>query len=277
MLRILGIVAGLLVLTLRPFAPGSYDSLAAPLAMTARVLGITGLLLVFPGCLWIAAARFTAMARHRRALEVITVLCAAPPAILSVAAAASTSGAWLALVVAAPWVTLFIRFAIRWRLDESQSPALASMALSRGALLVATPLLTFGLQRLAVPAAAESARSRAIARSADFISAIERSKATHGDYPEALPAVWADWKTGVAGIERFWYAREGDSYIVWFQTHAVAISAIEVVVYSPVDRPQMTSHTSALLDHRGAQQEGARGYHTRQALAQPHWTSFLFD
>ena len=58
--HILGIVAAVafvVLCTLLPFLPGSYDGLAVPLSEMAHMFGTVGLMLVPIGLLWIAADR----------------------------------------------------------------------------------------------------------------------------------------------------------------------------------------------------------------------------
>jgi hypothetical protein len=53
LVRVGAITAFILLCTVLPFLPGRYDNLAVPLSAMAQVVGITGLLLVPIGGLWL--------------------------------------------------------------------------------------------------------------------------------------------------------------------------------------------------------------------------------
>ena len=63
LLCISGATALIVLVTLLPFMPGSYDPFSAPLSVMATVFGFAGLLFVPVGALW------TALARWRRVSE----------------------------------------------------------------------------------------------------------------------------------------------------------------------------------------------------------------
>ena len=57
-------------------------------------------------------------------------------------------------------------------------------------------------QQMFLPAAVEFGRKRAIAGSAQFISAIESYRAAHGRYPVSLASVHHDYDPPTIGVER---------------------------------------------------------------------------
>ncbi|HEX5885823.1 MAG TPA: hypothetical protein VFY67_14875, partial [Pyrinomonadaceae bacterium] len=61
-----------LLCTLLPFLPGSYDNLAVALSEMAHMFGVVGLLLVPVGLIWLAANRSSRLTQRRHVVWLAT-------------------------------------------------------------------------------------------------------------------------------------------------------------------------------------------------------------
>jgi len=255
-----GVGATLVLLaTLLPFFPGSYDPVAAPLSSTARIAGGIGLLLVPFGALWLARpGRGTAIA----ALAGFSLMWG-----LTSLAAFMTSGYSLAGILLLLGVYLFgrLRTAVR-------GPTRAA-----GLYLVALPTAIVVLQQALLGPAIAFSRDRAIRNAAPLIADIERHRAERRAYPPSLLSVWPDYKPGVIGIERYRYEPSGESYNLVFEQLARTLATREFVVYNPRDEHEFTSHAMDLLEFSPDRLQRARGYFAKRDTAHPHWKYFWFD
>ncbi len=213
--------ASLLLLIASPYLPGGYDPLALPLSTLAQIFGGVGLLAVLtsaPLLVW-PRNRFWRIAQTT-ALT-ITALAVS-------AAAAAEFGLLLGLASLALWVAVLAR---------RPSPV----------YFVVLPLVALAGQAALTRPLTAYARDTAVANAAEMIAAVEKSHDDHGVYPDALNAVWPDYRPGVRGVAQYRYAKGGDSYNLAFELPRFFFDAFgtrEFVVYNPADRHLMPSHAS---------------------------------
>ena len=273
MIHVLATVAAtafILLCTLLPFLPGGYDPLAVPLSTMARFGAMAALLLVPVGALWLVSRYTRGLAERRRGLTLITVVVASLVWGF-VSLAAWMGSVMLGALTAAVGLFLLARAIRRRRQPYAATVSPAALALCLGVL----PIAVVALQWAIVPAAVEVSRDRAIRNSELLIAAIERYHAANGRYPISLQGLWADYKTGVMGIEKYRYEPSGDAYNVFFEQPALRFGTREIVMYNPRDEQEMTSHTAALLDATPGQLNWRRGYYASGDTAHPHWKYLL--
>ena len=266
------IVTGIIAMTFLPFAPGGYDSMAAPLAVMAWILGRVGLLLVLIGLLWLWALSRDRTARPRWLIRLSIGTSVLILGIMSVIAFAA-SGSLLLATGAATVATLLVARLARHLRRHPAAPVPRMMP----ALITVAPLVVLGIQTIVVDAAATRARNRAIANAAPLIEEIERYRTRRGAYPESLFSIWGDYKPSIVGVERYHYERSGDGYNVIFREPSLDFGMRRFVVYNPLDRQRVTVHEQdrLLLDDAGLDADNA-GHTVVRALPQTHWKLFLF-
>lgn len=272
-LGIIAAIAFLMVCTLLPFLPGSYDPLALPLSMMARMFGFTGLLLVPIGALWTAARYSPALAARQYALAIAALIAGSIVWMAGSLAAVGVGSVSFAFFTAVAGAAIFAGLLPRVRRlmnapGWSGGPAL---------FLVVVPLTVFSLQRAVLEPAVTFSRSRAIRNSASLIADIEQYRAARGHYPPSLLAVHRDYKPEIIGIDRFHYEPSGAAYNVLFEQPAVPIGTREIVVYNPRDEQVATGHAMDILQYTPEHLERTRGYYAVHAGPQPHWRYFWFD
>jgi hypothetical protein len=143
--------------------------------------------------------------------------------------------------------------------------------------LAVVPLLLVAFVAAVLPRAAAWSRDRAIQHSDVLIREIEAFRRRRGHYPVSLQSLNRDVPTGLIGIERFHYEPNGEAYNVFFVRPAVALDAIEVVMFNPRNEQRFTSHELDILQYDGEQLDLRRGDRRRTSLVQPQWVSILFD
>ena len=265
--------AGVILCTLLPFLPGTYDPLALPLSMMARVAGLVGLLFAPIGALWMAS-------RYSRPLAGTQHACAVAALIVSslvwagVSLAAFALGSLsLALICLTLGVHVVFRITPRlggWKTAPSPTPA-------RALYFLVVPVAVFLLQRAVLQPAVEFSRNRAMSNSAQLIADIEQYRATRGQYPPSLLAVHKDYSPGIIGIEKFHYEPSGDAYNLLFEQPASPLGTQEFVIYNPRGEQTATSHALDLLQFAPERLERARGYYAVHDVPHTHWKYFWFD
>jgi hypothetical protein len=73
-LGLIAATAGIILCTLLPFFPGSYDSLAGLLSAAARLFGVVGLLFVPEGALWVASGYWSRLAGKQYGIAVAVLI-----------------------------------------------------------------------------------------------------------------------------------------------------------------------------------------------------------
>ena len=285
-LHVLGMVvtiAFILLCTFLPFLPGSHDNLAVALSEMAHMFGMVGLLLVPVGLLWLAAERWSRLARRRHVFPLIALIASTLLWLGLCLAAILHSGFVFGLAVVLLWILVLRKAWARFRQGPEPLNDLGTLpARRRSALpfyLIAVPLAVALLQWASVDRAVEMSRNRAIANSAPLIAAIEGYRTRNGRYPTSLLAEWPDFQPGVIGIPEYRYEPHGEAYNLVFEQFNYRFGTREFVVYNPRDEHVMTAHTSDILEMTPAQLgvERTRGHYSRHDLPQPHWKYFWFD
>jgi hypothetical protein len=268
-----------------PFIPGTHDRLAVTLSAMAQVLGLTGVLMVPIGILWLlhelAVLRVrrqgSAARRDWGSWFALGAIVASAVVMAGVAFAAAThTGPSLAIVVLIAWISI-IRRALtsvrRMRIADNSGLKPAPL------YLILVPCVLVLAQQMYLPSAVEFGRKRAIAGSAQFISAIEAYRVAHGHYPVSLASVHHDYDPPTVGVERYHYEPHGQGYNVFFEQPTYPIGTQEFVMYNPVDQHVMIVHNQDLLESPPEQVAQERAFHARAArdAGARHWKYFWFD
>jgi hypothetical protein len=267
-------VAVAMLCTLLPFLPGPYDALAAPLSTMAQMFGVTGMLLVALGVVWLVAGFSTALGRRQHGFAIAALIVWSLVWALVSLAALVSGGVVLALATLGIGVYLVIRIAPKLRWLKSAS---AAEARAIPLYLIVVPTAVVLLQFVFVDRATEFSRGRAIENSAPLIAAIEQYRVAYGRYPPSLQAVWSDIWPSVIGVKEFRYEVSGEAYNVFFEQFSPKFGNREFVMYNPRDEHVMTSHALDLLERSPQELERRRGYFAVHAAAYPHWKYFWFD
>ena len=275
LLGIVATIAIILLCTLLPFLPGSYDNLATALSEMAHVFGILGLLLAPVGLLWIAAERSSRVVRKRHVFPLIALIASTLVWLGLCLAAILHSGFVLAFLVVLLWVWVLRKAWARFR-QGVETPARVS---ALPFYLIAVPIAVALLQWALVDRAIEMSRNRAIANSAPLIAEIEGYRIRNGRYPTSLLAEWPDIRPNVIGIREYHYEPHGEAYNLVFEQFNYRFGTREFVVYNPRDEHVMTAHAIDILQMTPEQLviERTRGHNERHDLPQPHWKYFWFD
>jgi hypothetical protein len=274
--HILGIVATIafvVLCTLLPFLPGSYDGLAVALSEMAHMFGTVGLVLVPIGVLWIAAERSERLVQKRRVFPLLALIASTLVWAGLWLAAIVQSGFVLGFAVIAVWACVLLKAWADFRQRAAERPSAIPF------YLVAVPVVVALLQWAFVERAIQSSRNRAILNSAPLLAAIENYRARNGKYPTSLLAEWPDYKPNVIGIREYRYEPHGEGYNLVFEQFNYRFGTREFVVYNPRDEHVMTAHASDILELTPEQLvvERTRGHNARHDLPQPHWKIFWFD
>ncbi len=283
--RIVLITLLLVLCIVYPFLPGEFDRLAMPLSTMAQAFGGVGLLLVPFGGVWlIYELRNRTRRKHNlpvkgRGYAFALVSMGAGLLVAAVVSlvAFATIGPSLALFVLAFWGYLFARlFSGMRQLKSAESQTFNFAPL----YLVFIPVGMFVSQLTLAAPLTEFSRERAIAMSAEFIHDIEAYRETNGHYPASLLATWKDYYPSVVGVEKFHYDPEGEAYNLFFEQPRFLFDNIgtrEFVVYNPLDKHKIISHTSWILLLSPTELETSQGWYEVHETAIPHWKYFWFD
>lgn len=266
-----------------PFMPGTYDRMAVALSGILQVLGLSGLLLVPIGVVWLSYE----LVNRRRRLDsppqknhshwfAASALLASLVAIAGATLAALQTGPSLAVCVLALCV-----YGV-WRATRALHHRMAIGPIGFNAAplyLIIVPSVLATAQLTFLEIAVETSRKRTIAGSARFINAIEAYNTTHGRYPPSLESVHHDYDPPTVGVERYRYEPHGQSYNVFFEHPTWRIGTQEFVMYNPRGEHVMMVHNQDLLESAPEEVERERGFHARAArdTGIPHWKYFWFD
>jgi len=277
--HLLGIVAAIafvVLCTLYPFLPGSYDGLAVAVSEMAHMFGILGLLLVPIGLLWIAADRSERLVQKRHLFPLLALIASTLVWAGLCLAAVMQSGLVSGFAIVALWVWMLHKAWTNLRRTRS-TPLERPSALPF--YLVAVPVVVALLQWAFVERAIESSRNRAILNSAPLLAAIEEYRERNGTYPASILAEWPDYKPDVIGIREYRYEPHGEAYNLVFEQFNYRLGTREFVVYNPRDEHVMTAHARDILELTPDQLalDRTRGHNARYDLPQPHWKIFWFD
>jgi len=275
-LGITAVTSAIILATLLPFLPGRYDTLAAPLSLMSQVFGVTGLILVPVGALWVASAYWPPLAGKQHGIAIAALVVGSAVWFTVLLAAIATSGALLGVAGFLLWIYLVARVRTRFRMLKSRPPlSVNSIAL----YVLVVPGAVAALQMVVVAPAIEFSRNRAIRNSAALIAAIEQYRAANGRYPESLMSVHEDYHPGLLGIQGYKYEPQGDAYNLFFEQAALHFGVREFVMYNPLDQHAMTSHRMDRLQLTPEQLalDQTRGHNALHDTAHLHWKYFWFD
>jgi hypothetical protein len=265
--------AGVMLCTLLPFLPGSYDPLALPLSMMARAAGFVGLLFAPIGAVWMASRYSRRLAGTQHACAVAALIVSSVVWAVASLVALATGSLSLALIWLALGVYMVFKVTPRLRGLKTVPPRSAAPAL----YFLVVPVAVFLLQQAVLEPAVEFSRNRAIGNSARLIADIEQYRATRGHYPPSLLSVNQDYFPGVMGIEKFHYEPSADAFNLLFEQPASPLGTREFVVYNPRDEQTATSHAMDLLQYTPETLGRARGYYAVHDVPHTHWKYFWFD
>ncbi len=242
----------------------------------SQVFGMTGLLLVPVGGLWVAAGYWNRLAAQQHRIAAAALIVATVVWLTVLLGAIATSGPVLGLAGLVLWIYVVSRLLPRLRRLRS-APSHGPRAAGFYALIV--PVAVALVQMAVLAPAIESSRNRAIRNSAPLIAEIEQYRAANGRYPESLLSVWGDHVPGVTGIREYRYEPSGDAFNLLFEQSALHFGTREFVIYNPRDQQTMTSHRLDRLQLSPSQLalEHTRGHNAVHDAAQPHWKYFWFD
>lgn len=250
---------------LMPHLPGRYDASAATLSILAQLGSYASVAFVPISLAWMTSSGRGRLPEFLTWLAACLTLC-----VIAVSAAALNQLA-LGLIIASAG---FVATAhLRRHADVHTRP----QHLRLGIALAITPITLVGLALVTVPLAAGWSRDRAIRHSAPLIEAIEAFHQRNGRYPVSLHSLNRDVPTGIVGVERFQYEPNGLAYNLFFVRPAVALDAMEAVIFNPRGERRFTSHELDLLQYDGEVLDRRRGDRRRTPLRQPGWISIIFD
>lgn len=273
--RIGAVTASIILLTLFPFLPGRYDSVAVPVSLMCQLFGKLGLLLVPVGIVWVAAEYWSLHAGKRFAFGMTALITSSFLWIL-VSMAAMTESLMLgtAALVAGIWIVW--RLFRRLKLLRSTTPIVISPV---SAYLLIVPVAVALIQFALAERIAEFTRSRAIRNSEPLIADIERYRAANGRYPTSVVSVNLDYSPRVIGIKEYRYELNGEGYNVLFEQPTLRLGTREIVMYNPRGEHVMTSHAMDILQLTPEQLalDRTRGHNAVHDAAERNWKYFWFD
>ena len=266
-----------MVATTLPFLPGRYDVLAVPLSGIARVCGITSLLLVPIGLLWLPfELRLRGDGKRRsRASFIVAALVVGSIAMLGAAGMAfMLSGAPLAVgVFAACGLVLWQggRRMLEWA-RQSSEPNITVVL-----VLILVPCIVTGAQFALARPLTSFAWNRTMDGLEPLIGDIERYRTANGHYPRSLFSEWMDYRPAVIGVRGYQYETSGDVFSLAVEVPTFSFDSREYLFYNPGDAQVMASHDADLLLRTAAELPQYRGYHSARRLDRPHWFLLSFD
>lgn len=114
----------------------------------------------------------------------------------------------------------------------------------------------------------------------EIITELENHRGRHGKYPDAVEGEWPDYQTGIAGIEKYQYARDGDTYNLFFEQPRFFFDQFgtrEFVAYNPADSHLLVAHASVHIFSDPQQVRRSQGWYTSFPAGVDHWKVFWFD
>jgi hypothetical protein len=264
-------IAGLLTFTMvYPFIPGRFDRLAVPLSTMAQGFGVVGLALVPGGVLWLLRPKYAF------ALAVLAAAVGTCVALILALFATVSAGSALGVLMLAAWLYIVVRLMPRLKnLKGAGDRRLHPAPL----YLVLLPAITLAFQLVLAAPVTRWSRDRAIKNAGELIAGIEQYYARHGRYPTSLQAQYGDYDPDVVGVERYFYAPQGDSYNLSFEQPKFLLDRIgtrEWVVYNPRDQHRAYSHAAWILSPPEGT-EPVQGRYARGETGHAHWKYFWFD
>lgn len=268
-----------------PNLPGKYDALALPISTLLQLWSGFGLLLIPIGVLWL---RYELKQESRRKRNVPTSNLRHHFAWASVIGLSfiAIPGTFLVLFgysvlvglsALALWLFLMLKTRHKIRTWKNAEPGGLNYV---PLYLLAIPLILVFFQVAFSKSATNFSREYAISQSKELIEAIERHRRQHGSYPASLFAVWPDYHPRIVGIEKFYYAPNGQAYNLCFEQPRFFFDNFgtrEFVMYNKLDQHIMPSHASWILIWSQEQMEATQGWYAMHEAEEKHWRYFWFD
>jgi len=270
----------IIVCTVLPSIPGTYDGLAVTIAGMAQLVGWASILLVPLGAVWLFY-EVRLVRRAPRGRDLCPWFGAAAIAACTLVAlgfamvALLSLGPTLAVALMTLWLYVFARLVAKRKIP----PSLPDRRFDPAPLyLVVVPLAAAGALFGLVPRAYEFSRNRAMENAEPLINDIERYRTANGSYPRFLLSVHKDYHPGV-GVDRYHYAPHRDAYNLYFEHVSEQLGIREFVIYNPRGEQVMTSHALDLVQLTPAQLdvEWTRGHNVERDAPRRHWKYFWFD
>lgn len=244
--------------------------MAMPLSTMVQVFSLVGLPLALVGLLWLMLPKYRfAFAIAAAAAGTFAAL------ILALFATLSVGNSFGILILAVCGYVLFGLIKKVKRLKNAEGSGFSPVPL----YLVLLPVLVFVFQMALAAPMIDYSRNRAISNASEFIGDIEEYSAEHGQYPPSLQAQNKDYYPDVVGVEKYYYASQGNSYNLSFEQPRFLLDDFGVrewVVYNPLNEHRVYSHTAWLLPS-SEQTEPAQGWYAFGDTGVPYWKYFLFD
>ena len=267
---IIGIAAVLVLCTIYPFLPGTYDRLAMTLSTMAQVIGLAGLPLVLIGVLWVI------IPRRRFVFAILSmIVCTFVMFILTLIATFSVGRAFGVITLA---IGIYMVKLLVPKLKHMKNAGNENFNFTP-LYLVTLPLVTLIFQLIFAMPVTEWSKSRSITNANEFIADIEKYHLQHGKYPLSLHAQYKDYNPDVVGVEKYFYEAQGNGYNLCFEQPRFLLDrpgTREWIVYNPRDEHQIYSHAAWRLLAEGMP-EASQGWYASGNTRHLHWKYFLFD
>jgi hypothetical protein len=244
-----------------------------------QIFGGVGLLAVIPGILWLIYEVWNRSGRKEKSHRFAIVSMGASTIVALAVSLVTAAGFGLSLGILC--FTLWILALVRWARRTMLLKAATTRRFDPAPVyLVVLPLTALIAQiTLAAPMTTFS-RDHAIANTGELIRDIERHHAQYGSYPDSLLAVWQDYLPAVTGIDRYNYAKNGESYNIYFEQPRFFFDVFgtrEFVMYNQRDEHLIPSHASWILIWPTERIRTTQGWYESGDTGTPHWKYFRFD
>lgn len=273
----------LLAIIIFPFLPGEYDALSFPLSTSVQIFSGIGLLTCIPAALWFYHAikhkkdvqNSAVLKKHKLYIKIyIWTSCFA----LSIVALFTMLGLSRLLGIFLFISLVFFIWFVLKKISHSNTSVFPSFYIPLRLTMLPVLLLVF--QFLVDKPLTNKSRTKAINSSRELIDEIDRYKLKYGKYPLTLNAISKDYKTGVTGIEKYYYTYDDTTYNIYFEQPRFFFDQFgtrEFVVYNPKDNHLMLSHASWHMLLEPGQFRQRQGWYTSFDTGIPHWRYFWFD
>jgi len=270
-----------LILSVYPFLPGEHDPLAVPIATSVQIITGAGLLTSIPAIIWLVAVIHYRYSSQNRSTKRVTgfsifycwtVFLIFLPALLLI-------GLGVSLVLGVVWfsfLVIILLLVLRQVVNFEQELSQVSIPM----FLTLLPILTLACHILISKPLTERCRLNAMRNSEQLIEEIEQFYQATGAYPLTLNGLNRDFKTGIRGIEKYYYTYDADTYHLYFEQPRFFLDQFgtrEMVVYNPHNKHVILSHASWNIHFSPSQRANRQGWYVSFDTAVPHWKYFWFD
>jgi hypothetical protein len=268
-----------------PYLPGKYDALAVPISTLMQLWSGFGLLLIPIAVFWLRY-ELKQQSRSKRNLPTLyqrhlfawaTMIGLSVVVILASLLVSFGYSFLLGLSVLALWLFLMLNAKSKIRNWKNAEPERMNYT---PLYLLVIPLMLVIFQVAFAAPLTNFSRKYAIGQSKELIEAIERHRIQHGSYPSSLLAIWPDYYPKIVGIEKFYYAPNGEAYNLCFEQPRLFFDNFgtrEFVMYNKLDQQIMPSHVSWILIWSNEQLVATQGWYAVHEAFEKHWKYFWFD